>query len=125
MEQFTKERPPWVTSILHLADAMHREAMSWRLFGLTWAAAGFTKDEPLFERIRLHQLALARFAIALDKRSAGAIGQGDIETYGGSWQSLKQAHGALTLAFSREADRFAVETKDKAGNWGTFTADLR
>jgi hypothetical protein len=123
------ERPPWANTMLHLADAMHRESRTWRLFGLTWAAAGFTKDEPLFERIRGHQLRLARFAMALDKRLSRS---GDAEPQGvdegpviDEWQSLKGFHGNLTLAFSKEADRFAGEMKDKAGNWGTFTADLR
>lgn len=125
MEQFAKERPPWVTTILHLADAMHRESRTWRLFGLTWAAAGFTKDEPLFERIRIHQLSLARFALALDKRSSGGADPSELDGFGGEWQSLKRAHGDMTLAFSKEADRFALEMREKAGNWGTFTADLR
>lgn len=104
---------------------MHRESRVWRLFGLTWAAAGFTKDEPLFDQIRRHQLSLARFAMSLDKRFTGAERPSDEGQVMGDWQRLKRAHGDLTLAFFEEADRYAIEMKDKAGNWGTFTADLR
>ena len=125
MDRIQGERPPWATTILHLSDAMHRESRIWRLFGLTWAAAGFTKDEPLFDRIRRHQLSLARSAMALDGRFVGSKPPVDEGALMGDWQSLKRSHGELTLAFSEEADRFALEMKDKAGNWGTFTADLR
>ena len=129
MPGFAGERPAWASRILHLTDSMHREVRTWRLFGLTWAASGFLLDLTLSRRLIEHEKTVARFALHLDKKFPGAvtdeIGYVSEESMLGEWQEIRNSHGNLSVAFFTEADRFSTEMGEKAGNWGTFTADMR
>jgi hypothetical protein len=108
---------------------MYREVRTWRLFALTWTGTGFVISESLPTRLQGHERTVARFALRLGDlypdHSSVAAPDVDEARVLEEWLSIKLAHGELSVAFFREADAYALEMRERSGNWGTFTAGLR